>query len=113
MTEPDGVVFDTESVSTEPMREDALHTIDSERLRAALYAVAEHRQHAVEPLSQALTDLPDRQQSYDALRVRASFARVPPERWSELLTDVVAFVDPLISHEEHSPTWDPATCGWR
>jgi predicted nucleotidyltransferase component of viral defense system len=57
-----------------------LHAIDGERLRTTLVAVAEHRQHVVEPLSLALADLPDRQQSYDALRARASFALPPPER---------------------------------
>lgn len=38
-----------------------LHPIDGERLRTTLVAVAGHRRHAVEPLSQALADLPDRQ----------------------------------------------------
>ena len=74
-----------------------LHTIDGERLRTTLHAVAKHRGHPVEPLSQALADLPDRQQSYDALRARASFALAPPERWIDLVTEVIAFVDPLVA----------------
>jgi Nucleotidyl transferase AbiEii toxin, Type IV TA system/Domain of unknown function (DUF4365) len=68
-----------------------LHAIDGGRLRSALRAVAEHRQHPVEPLARALADMPDRQQSYNALRGRASFALAPPERWADLVADVVAF----------------------
>ncbi len=44
-----------------------------------MHAVAEHRRHAVEPLSTALADMRDRQQSYDALRRRASFALDPTD----------------------------------
>jgi predicted nucleotidyltransferase component of viral defense system len=90
-----------------------LHTIDGERLRTTLVAVAEHRQHAVEPLSQALADLPDRQQSYDALRARASFALAPPERWTDLVAGVIAFVDPLVGEGRAPlPTWAPQSLKW-
>jgi len=90
-----------------------LHTINGERLRATLHAVAEHRQHAVEPLSQALDDLPDRQQSYDALRARASFALAPPRRWADLVADVIAFVDPLVGAASAASTaWNPSTGQW-
>lgn len=90
-----------------------LHAIDGERLRTTLVAVAEHRRHAVEPLSQALTDLPDRQQSYDALRGRASFALAPPERWTDLVADVTAFVDPVVRAEGGSMLWSPTTARWQ
>ncbi len=89
-----------------------LHTIDAERLRTTLVAVAEHRQHPVEPLSEALAELPDRQQSYDALRARASFALSPPERWTDLVADVMAFVDPVVRAVDGSLSWDPETKKW-
>jgi predicted nucleotidyltransferase component of viral defense system len=89
-----------------------LHAIDGERLRTTLLAVAEHRQHAVEPLSQALANLPDRQQSYDALRVRASFALLPPDRWTDLVADVTAFVDPVVKALDGPLLWSPETTRW-
>lgn len=88
-----------------------LHAIDGERLHTALFAVAQHRQHAVEPLSQVLADLPDRQQSYDALRARASFALAPPDRWTDLVADVTAFVDPVV-RAGGSLLWNPKTTRW-
>lgn len=89
-----------------------LHAIDGEHLRTTLVAVAEHRQHAVEPLSQALADLPDRQRSYDALRARASFALSPPRRWTDLVADVTSFVDPLLDAVGGSWSWNPMTMRW-
>ncbi|MGB2710125.1 MAG: hypothetical protein WBC33_01310 [Conexibacter sp.] len=90
-----------------------LLTIDGMRLRATLHAVAEHRRHTVEPLSHALADLPDRQQSYDALQACASFVRRPPARWTDLVADVVAFVDPLVTAADASfVAWDPNTSQW-
>lgn len=90
-----------------------LHAIDGERLRTTLVAVAEHRQHVVEPLSLALADLPDRQQSYDALRARASFALSPPERWTDLVDDVTAFVDPVVRAAGGSMLWSPTMTRWQ
>lgn len=89
-----------------------LHAIDGERLHTTLFAVARHRQHAVEPLSQVLADLPDRQQSYDALRARASFALAPPERWTDLVVDVTAFVDPVARAVDGPLSWNPKTTRW-
>lgn len=88
-----------------------LHPIDGERLAATLRTVAAQRGHALEPLAQALADMPDRQRSYETLRRRASFALDPPARWTHLLADVIAFADPLI--EDPSSRWDPQACRWR
>ncbi len=90
-----------------------LHVIDGRRLRTTLRAVAEHRQHPLEPLAQALVDLPDRQQSYDALRARASFAFAPPERWADLVADVISFADPLVADaDEDHLGWNPTSVRW-
>jgi hypothetical protein len=90
-----------------------LHTIDAAGLRTTLQAVAEHRGHPVVPLSEALAGLPDRQRSYDALRQRASFTLAPPDHWTDLVADAIAFVDPLI-RDDAGPlsAWDPETCQW-
>lgn len=90
-----------------------LHTIDAAGLRATLRAVAEHRGHPVVLLSEALAELPDRQRSYDALRQRASFTLAPPDRWTDLVADVIAFVDPLIRDDAGMlSAWDPKACRW-
>lgn len=90
-----------------------LHTIDAAPLRTTLQAVAEHRRHAVLPLSEALADLPDRQRSYDALCQRAYFTLAPPDQWADLIADIVAFVNPLTQDDAGLLTiWDPQRCRW-
>jgi Nucleotidyl transferase AbiEii toxin, Type IV TA system len=76
-----------------------LHTIDARSLSKTLQAVVKHRNHRLLVLSEALAELPNRQQSYDALRGRASFTVEPPSNWDELVAEVIAFVDPL-THED-------------
>jgi len=90
-----------------------LHAIDAASLRTTLQAVAERRRHPVLPLSEVLVELPDRQRSYDALRQRASFTLAPPDRWTDLVADVVAFVDPLTQEDpDRLTTWDPQAGHW-
>lgn len=90
-----------------------LHTIHAVALRSTLQAVAEHRGHPIIPLSEALAELPDRQRSYDALRRRASFAVPVPDRWADLVAEVIAFVDPLIHDDvDQLTTWNPNTYQW-
>jgi len=90
-----------------------LRRIDAAALRTTLQAVAEHRRHPILLLAEALARLPDRQRSYDALRRRASFSLAPPDRWADLIADVVAFVDPLIQDDANPlATWDPAAREW-
>jgi len=90
-----------------------IHTIGAVGVRATVYAVAKHRGHPVLPLSEALAEMPDRQRSYDALRRRASFALALPDRWTDLIDDVIAFVDPLIRDDiGQLSTWDPKLLRW-
>lgn len=90
-----------------------IHTIVAAALRSTLYAVADHRGHPVLLLSEALAEMPDRQQSYDALRQRASFTLAPPGRWTDLVAGVIAFVDPLIRDDAGLLSkWGPETCEW-
>jgi hypothetical protein len=90
-----------------------LQTIDAAGLRTALQAVAGHRWLPILPLSEALSELPDRQPSYDALRQRAAFSLAPPDQWTDLIADVVVFVDPFTQDDaEQLAIWDPETCQW-
>lgn len=90
-----------------------VHRIDAVSLRSTLQAVAGHRGHPVPPLSQALAHMPDRQRSYDALRRRASFTIAPPERWADLLAQVITFVDPLLDDQDGGLSeWDQQRSRW-
>lgn len=90
-----------------------LHTIDAATLHTTLRAVAEHRGHPIAPLSEALAEMPDRQRSYDALRRRASFTLAPPGRWTDLVADVIEFVDQLLRDDTGLlSVWDPQISQW-
>lgn len=90
-----------------------LQTIGAASLSSTLHAVADHRRHPILPLSEVLADMPDRQRSYDALRRRASFTLAPPDRWTDLITDVTAFVEPLIGGDaDLLSAWDSEICRW-
>lgn len=83
--------------------------ISAPTLRDAIIDVAEHRKHDVVPLAEALANMPDRQASYSAMLGRMAYQRVPPTSWQDLLADVRAFVDPLVSgNAESLRAWDPA-----
>lgn len=76
--------------------------------------MATHRGHDVIALSEALAQMPDRQEPYSAMLTRMAYQRVPPASWRDLIADVVAFVDPLTADASGELTsWDPETCSWR
>ena len=86
----------------------ASQAIAAPKLREAIVEVAEHRNHDVVPLAEALIDMPERQTSYTAMLNRMSYQRVPPASWNQLLDDVRAFVDPLVADTTGTLTaWDP------
>ncbi|MDO8186046.1 nucleotidyl transferase AbiEii/AbiGii toxin family protein [Conexibacter sp. JD483] len=74
--------------------------LDATDLRRHVLAIASHRGQQLIPLAEALADMPDRQQPYAAMVARMSYLTPPPERWSDLIADVVAFVDPLLVEGE-------------
>lgn len=73
-----------------------LHEIDAATFRRHLMEVAELRKQPLEPLRSVVAELPDRQQSYTAMVARMSYLTPPPDRWVDVLKDVVEFLDPLI-----------------
>jgi hypothetical protein len=74
--------------------------------------VAEHRRQSIVPLDDALANMPDRQQPYAAMVRRMSYLAPPPERWTDLLADVIAFVDPLLSDDAVLPRWSCGSASW-
>jgi predicted nucleotidyltransferase component of viral defense system len=76
--------------------------------------VAEHRGQAVTPLAEALANMPDRQQPYAAMVRRMSYLAAPPKRWTHLVADVIAFVDPLLDGDDGALSrWSCDGASWR
>ncbi|MDA0181714.1 nucleotidyl transferase AbiEii/AbiGii toxin family protein [Solirubrobacter phytolaccae] len=75
------------------------HRLDAAELRGHITAVAAHRGQPVLPLAEALAHMPDRQRPYTAMVERMSYRSPPPARWTDMLTDVIAFVDALLGDE--------------
>jgi len=90
-----------------------VRSFSSGELREAIAEVAQHRRHAVVPLTQALADMPDRQASYAAMLDRMAYQRTLPTSWTELLADVRDFVDPVVTGTvDHDARWDPDGLRW-
>lgn len=52
-------------------------------------------------------------QPYEAMVERMSYLSPPPERWTDLIGDVIAFTDPLLADEElRLSHWDPGELAW-
>ncbi len=89
------------------------HRVDATELREDVLEVAGHRQQPIITMADALAHMPDRQQPYAAMVTRMSYLSPPPERWADLLADVVGFVDPLLLDEAGALSyWDPAQVRW-
>lgn len=88
----------------------AIHPVDGERLRRALRTVAEHRHHDLRLLGPQLQTLREtRQQPWAAYRARVGLAGLP-ERFSEVVDDVVEFVDG--AQGERASRWHPTERRW-
>ncbi|MHB8696050.1 MAG: nucleotidyl transferase AbiEii/AbiGii toxin family protein [Solirubrobacteraceae bacterium] len=88
------------------------HQLDATELRRHVLAVASHRQQPVIIMAQALANMPDRQQPYRAMVTRMSYLSPPPERWTDLIDGVIAFVDPLLTDDALVSHWDPTRLHW-
>jgi hypothetical protein len=90
-----------------------LHRLDAGELRGHVLAVADHRHQPVISVAEALINMPDRQQPYEAMVARMSYRSPPPELWSELIGEVIDFVDSLLSDEDDLLShWDPEQLQW-
>lgn len=65
------------------------------------------------PLTTALANMPDRQQPYAAMVGRMSYISPPPDRWTDLLAGVIAFIDPLLEDDDRMPSrWSCDAATW-
>jgi predicted nucleotidyltransferase component of viral defense system len=89
------------------------HAIDATELMKPVQTVARHRGQNLISMAEALRNLPDRQQSYAAMVQRMSYLSPPPQRWTELIDGVIAFVDPLLNDSDgRFSHWDPGLLEW-
>ncbi|MFE9458074.1 nucleotidyl transferase AbiEii/AbiGii toxin family protein [Streptomyces californicus] len=91
-----------------------LNDLDGRELTTALTATATHRGIALKPLGSAITDLGERRQtSYTAWRRRQGPAATSyPERFTDVVAQVIAFADTLLSGGAVNLTWSAATLTW-
>jgi predicted nucleotidyltransferase component of viral defense system len=89
------------------------HAIDAAELRKHVLSVGRHRGQRPISMSEALVNMPNRQQSYAAMVQRMSYLSPPPELWTELIDGVIAFVDPVLHDGEgRLSRWDPERLAW-
>jgi hypothetical protein len=91
-----------------------VHEISAGELRAALEAVAAYRRVALRPLLPALETMPDlAQPRWTSWRRRQVHASKLPEQFSDALSAIAAFVDPLLrSSLSGDERWSPARQTW-
>lgn len=89
------------------------HRIEAKELHAHVVGVASHRGQKIMSMAEALANMPDRQQPYEAMVERMSYLYPPPERWSDAIDGVIEFVDPLLAGDaERLSHWDPEDLLW-
>lgn len=64
-------------------------------------------------MAEALANMPDRQQAYEAMVERLSYLTPPPQRWTDLIEGVIDFIDPLLIGDGSLSRWDPEALTWR
>jgi hypothetical protein len=91
------------------------HHLDGDELTTALHNTANHRGIRLRPLSEAISDLPNRRQApYTAWRRRQGRAAENHlATFADLVSTVTAFAEPLATGAAHGHAWDPATRAWQ
>jgi hypothetical protein len=90
-----------------------LHRLDAAELRDHVTTMASHRQQSLISMSEALGEMPDRQQSYALMVGRMAYLSPPPERWADLTAGVIQFSDPVIADDSRQLShWDPKPLRW-
>jgi predicted nucleotidyltransferase component of viral defense system len=89
-----------------------IHAIDADKMRSALQRTANHRHHAITTLGETLDGhAPARQSAWTALRQRSGLDTLPAE-FSEVVDEVVRFVDPLVASNRSLGPWTPEAGRW-
>jgi hypothetical protein len=88
--------------------------VDATALRQSLTEVADFRQVPLRPLSPLLTGYEAIAQSrWTAWRRRQHLVDQTPDDFGAVLTEVVAFADPVLSGTVSTGGWDHAAGSWR
>jgi hypothetical protein len=89
------------------------HPIDAREFSGAIRTVAEHRRATVQPLSGVLRGLPAlAQPQWAAWRRRRRMEGTAPASFAQVVADIAAFADPVLSADELDAVWDPASAKW-
>lgn len=89
------------------------HRVKASEFRAASGATAGFRRTDLVPLAQALTSYSQlRQRAWRDFVARMGMAGVVPEMLEDVVKDVVAFADPVLSGQVTDATWDPVLGAW-
>ena len=89
-----------------------IHAIDADQLRLALERTANHRQHPITTLGDTLEGhAAARQSAWTALRLRSGLEALPTE-FSQVVDEVVRFVDPLVESNGSLGHWNPDARRW-
>ena len=87
--------------------------IAGSELLAAVKATADHRQVALRPLAALLGGLGDeRQRAWSTFITSAGLEDLVPSSYSDAISLVAAFIDPLLGGSVESGHWDPNSGGW-
>jgi hypothetical protein len=87
--------------------------IAGSELLAAVNATASHRQVALRPLAALLGGLGDeRQQAWSTFIAGAGLEELVPSSYTDAISLVAAFIDPLLGGSVESGHWDPHFGGW-
>jgi hypothetical protein len=91
-----------------------VHDLSGVAMREALERTAAHRGIALRPLSQVLTTLPMRRQpSYASWRGKQGADSVAyPEAFTQVVAEVTAFADPLLTDGVPPQRWQAADRRW-
>jgi len=89
------------------------HAISAQILAAAIAATAGHRGVKLQPLEQLLAPLAQlREAAWAAFVARAGLASDVPNDLADVISDVVAFADPLLAGDVTDGEWDQARRRW-
>lgn len=90
-----------------------LHPLDPSEFRASLEAVATYRGITLSPMLPSLAPMGEHAQlKYVAWRSRSQREHELPEAFSELLTSVAGFADPVLSDPGVGGGWNPLLKTW-